>query len=141
MTRLMEMFDSSPGQKIRIAVLFADACRVLFQHPGSFETVSAHRARDICLQYPLPEDAPLQAAFYVVPKDKLQPVLIKGAVHQKHFVFPFAGLKTHSLSGMKSVPDLMLQLVLPHAHKAQWPTPISFLNCSKALRRNRIRKT
>ena len=35
-------------------------------------------------------------------------------------LFPFSGFK-NPFSGMKSVPDLMLELVLYHAHKAQWP--------------------
>jgi len=35
-------------------------------------------------------------------------------------LFPFSGFK-NPFSGMKSVPDLILELVLYHAHKAQWP--------------------
>jgi hypothetical protein len=63
-------------------------CHVLFQHPQYFATVFTQqiRKRDVCLRYQIDESRPLQAQFYVAPREKVRFVDVAAANRQMNLV-------------------------------------------------------
>jgi hypothetical protein len=96
-----------------------ELCRVLFANPCTFDAIEGHpRKLDVCLRYPSDKRCPLQAVCFIAPQKANHVVRIKDAAHQMNLFFPF--------SGLKGVPDIMLQLILFHASEMPWP-PYTYL--------------
>jgi len=92
-----------------------ELCRVLFANPSTFNAIEGDpRKLDVCLRYPSDERCPLQAVCFIAPQKALHLVRIQDAAQQMNLFFPF--------SGLKGVPDIMLQLVLFHGSEMPRPS-------------------
>lgn len=95
-------------------------CHVVFQHLQNFATVPTQqiKKRDVCLRYQIDERRPLQAQFYVAPREKTRLIDVEAANRQMNLVFEY--------SGFASVPELSVQLTLSHGPVGPWP-PATYL--------------
>lgn len=84
-------------------------CSVVFQHPSSFAPAPAVRKRDICLEYAVDEERPLQVHVHVAPSGQETFRLVGGATAQHNLVLHYPSIQ-------RSV-----QIALFHGPEFQWP--------------------
>jgi hypothetical protein len=94
-------------------------CVLLFEHPSRYEPLTAFRARDIRLPYPVHEGRPMYAQVYVAPAGEMRPVTTKDGDHF-NLVFDVSGVAVAGMQG------LALQIVFTRANNAPWP-PMTYV--------------
>lgn len=85
---------------------------VSFEHPNAYGIVTKPKKRDCCLNYPIDENCPLTAQFYVAPKERTSLVNIPSAKHQLNLLFEYSNLE---------ISDITCQLILNHGPSGPWP--------------------
>jgi hypothetical protein len=76
------------------------------------------RRRDVCISYPIEENFPLNAHFYVAPHTKSKMVRFRNVRYQVSLLFKY--------SHLESGQDLDFQLVLSHGVQGPWP-PMTYV--------------
>ncbi len=92
-----------------------ELCLALFRHPQNYSSIAKEkiRKRDVCLNYHLDENRPIQGLLFIAPKNNMRLVQVQPSTYQVNLIFPF--------SGLQGCQDLILQLVLSHGAKGAWP--------------------
>jgi len=90
-------------------------CFMVLQHPTQFASIAktSIRKTDVCLRFPIAEDRPLWAYFYVAPRQKTSPAQLEDAAHQVALLFEYDGLA--------NLQPLTLQVLLWHGPTGPWP--------------------